>query len=956
MILFSNKNKVMKQRNYILPVCFLLCCVLPSIGQQHIVFNDSDTLKLDPSVRYGKLENGFTYYLRHNDEPKNEVYFEMVVKAGYFHENNQQQEYAHLLEHMGYKGTNHFPELAKYIHNLGGDTHAGTADIYTNYWAKSSRKNQEILNNSMKILEGWAQGIKLDPASIDVERGAILGEARTDNPYWEWYHETARKMVEQGSGHRKKDKETRIANIRNFNKDAFNQFYKDWYRPDLEAAIIIGDINIDSLEMEIKRLFTKLQMPENPKKSNLEVLGYNIKLDGQNRYKVYLDTIRQEPLLRIFSKSTNPGYNPKTRADFRNLLIQKVYEEILLARMSLMKQYSPLFTLSPIHDYADQQLYTLLISINFHEDSLLKMKQKFLKSMMAFRSINSDFTEKELKDAKEIVLKKMFLTNKFRNTNELAKKYRNHFVLGTAALAPEDEEQMVNELLAQIYLNDVEEAAIHYSDLTENIDFLYQSGSDTENLDFITIQNWLKELYNLDVEPFSPKVAVTSLKDVVKVSENNNKAVKTITKNQIGVTTVELSNGIKLVLKPTENSNYIEMRASRPNNVPIRNKKEYMTALIAPNAIQFAGGGPYTKFQIEEFSGGVDVQLNQKLERTEQLIIGKSRSDRFEHLLQLLWLYTQKPRMDEEAFKEWKIREQRTIKQGNPDRNMFFDSAIEKLRFPELPMPNSKYFDSLSMDEVYAAYHRWYSNFGEYTFVFTGGFEADTLLPILVKYLSVLPKGNVRAPKEHEMAIIPLKKISEVKHIKNISQAYIFLHFPVVSNTDTKTKVLVNLLGNAFQSRIWDRLRKGSYTPTVKVHLMDFKHGIYNFQISFDAETGKEETLIRWAMEELRELKQNGVDKEWFEKNLDLRISKYKHRFNSSRFWNDYLSEKVKNGESITAEFLEYEAILRHFITLEDFNKAAKELLSDRYLQKFVFLPMEYTPTSEVKVNKVKDH
>lgn len=940
----------MKQQNYLFLTCLLLCCSLQTIGQHHITTNDSDTLKLDPSVRYGKLENGFTYYLRHNNEPKNEVYFEMVVKAGYFHENNQQQEYAHLLEHLGYKGTNHFPELAKYIHNLGGDTHAGTADIFTNYWAKSSSENQEVLNNCMKILEDWAQGIKLDPTSIDVERGAILGEARTDNPYKEWLHETERTFIERGSGHRKKDKETRIANIRNFNKDAFNQFYKDWYRPDLEAAIIIGDINIDSLEMEIKRLFTKLQMPENPKKSNLEVLEYNIKLDGQNRYKVYLDTIRQEPLLRIFSKSPNPGYNPKTRANFKSLLTQKVYEEILLARMSALNQYRPLFTLSPNHRYADKQLYTLEISIKFHENSPLKMKQEFLKSMIVFRSINSGFTDKELEKAKEMVHQKLHPINKFKSTTELAAKYRNHFVFGSAALAPEEEEQMVNELLAQMSLNDVMEAAAQFGDLTKNTDFLYSSGSDTENLDFITIQNWLKESYSLDVEPFSPKVTVISLKDVVKVSDNNNKAVKNITKSQIGVTTVELSNGIKLVLKPTGNSNFIEMRASRPNNVPIRNKQEYITATIAPKAIQYAGAGPYTKFEIEEFSSGIDLQLIQKLERTEQLIVGKSSVDRIEDLLQLLWLYTQKPRMDEEAFKEWKIREQKIIKQGNPDRKMFFDAAIEKLRFPELPIVNSKYFDSLSMDEIYTAYQQWYSTFGGYTFILTGGFNEDALLPILVKYLSALPKGNVRKFKKQEKLIIPLKKISEVKHIDNISQAYIFLHFQAVSYTDTKTKVLVSLLGNALNSRIYDRLRKGSYSPFTKVELTDFEQGIYSFQIQFDAEIGEEDKLIQWALEEFSRLKENGVDEDWFKKNVNKRISKYDMRFSNSRFWNNYLSEKARSGESMSKEILEYGTYLKHFVTLEDLNKAAKELLSENYLQEFVFLPIENKPTSKFNV------
>lgn len=938
-LLFLQKN-VMTLRNYILLTCFLMCCVWSTIGQHNNTAETTDTIELDPSVRYGQLKNGFTYYIRHNNEPKNEVHFQMVVKAGSFHEDSLQTEYAHLLEHMGGTGTLHFPELRKHIRNLNGYNNASTSNLFTCYWMRSSSKNQKLSKDGLQIIRDWSQGIELDSTSIDVERGAVLGEMRMGNPYSEWLHGVIKTTIEQNSNFQKKDKsKLASSNIRNFNKDAFVRFYKEWYRPDLQAAIIVGDINVDSIETKIKRLFANLQMQENPKDASLPVLKHNIKLDGHNRFKTIIDTIfdRPRPFVYIFPKRTNPGYSPKTRYDFKNLLVQKVYQEIALTRVGNMnKQYRPLFSLAPKR-YANQQLYTMGISMSFYETTLPKMRAEFLKSMSVLRGVNSEFTEDELKNGKEMV-RQAYIENKFYETKALAVKYRNHFVLGTAAPPPALEKQLVNDLLDEINLNDVHKAAAHYGDLSSNTDFIFFAGPDTSTPDSTMIGNWLSEVSTMEVEPYKSIPSIPSLKGVLDLPAISPNAVRNITQNRIGVTTVDLANGVKLLLKPTDNSKFVKIRASRPNIVPLSNREEYLAAALSPRAIQFSGAGPYTKFQLSDFTG-IDVQLQQRLERTEQIITGRTRSNRVEDFFQLLYLYTQQPRQDKEAFQSWIGHEKRLIKQGHPNRNMFFSSVIDHIRYPELPLPNVDDLDQLSIDSIYTAYHRWYSNFEGYTFVITGNFDVDTLLPILIKYVAVLPGNNNSDSIEREIPIIPLKKVNEIRHISNINEAFVYLHFPVMAPTDTKTKVLVSLLSNALYSRIWDRLRKGTYSPGARVDLIDYRRGIYNFQVWFDVEIGKQDILIQWALDEYRELRESGVTEEWFKKNLNKHISNYDSRFSNSAFWNNYLSEKVRSGENLTTEILEYETFLKQFITLEDFNNAAKELLSEKYLQKFIFLP-----------------
>ena len=943
-----NRINSMKFRDYILSTYFLTCCALSAIGQQEISAQDSNNLKLDQAVRYGRLENGFTYYIRHNNEPKNEIYLQMVIKAGTFHEDSLQTEYAHLLEHMVMTRTLHFPELKKHIQYLGGYSNASTAGLYTYYWARFSSENKNLQSDGLQILRDWSQGIDLNLTSIDVQRGAVLGELRTDNPYREWLSKVTETAIEQSSGFYRKNKEASAANIRNFNKDAFIRFFKEWYRPDLEAAIIVGDINVDSVEIEIKRLFADLKIPKVPKDADLSVKEHTIKLDGSNQYIFHVDTINPKRRLQIITKRPYPGYRPKTRDNFKNLLVQKVYQEILLARVDHLQQYRPLFTLAPSHQYASHQLYTMKISMNFREATLPKMKLEFMKSIAAFRSINSGFLEDELKNAKEMV-RKTYSSNKHRDSEKLAKKYMHHFVLGSAAPAPELEKQLIHKLLDEINLSDLHKAAINYGDLSSNTNFLFFAGPDTVVPDSAMIQNWLSDVLTMEVKPFTPKPSISTLLDPIELPVSSPNAVKSNTKNQIDVTKVEFTNGIKLLLKPAGNSNFIKIHASRPNNVPLDNRLEYLAAALAPRAIQFAGVGSYSKFQLSEFTGDMDVQMIQKLEKDEQVIIGRSKSDRIEDFLQLLYLYTKQPRVDKVAFQVWKEREQMLIKRRHPNRNLFFTSAIDKIRFPEVHQPTIEDLNSLSMKSIYDAYHRWYTDLGGYTFVITGDFNVEELLPLLMKYLSVLPEGSSRDSIAGEGFAIPLKKINEIKHIENSSEADVFLYFPVIASTDTKTKILVSLLSNALNSRIKNRLRKGSYSPGAKGDLVDFKNGIYNFQIRFDAELGEHERLTRWALEEFRELRKNGVKKDWFTKNLNKRISNSDTRFNNSTFWYNYLSKKGRSGENMVTEILEYETFLKHFIKLEDLNKAAKELLCEKYLQKFIFLPQNAVPTSEIK-------
>lgn len=214
------------------------------------------------------------------------------------------------------------------------------------------------------------------------------------------------------------------------------------------------------------------------------------------------------------------------------------------------------------------------------------------------RNLNLGFTDNEFKTAKENV-RKIYQNKKSTSTKYLGDDYKNHFTLGTAAPEPSQKKQMISKILEEIKLEDVQNAAINYSNLKENTNFLYYTHPKFKAPDSSLLESWISEALTTKIEEFIPQDRINTLSDVVKLPLGDPNVIKSKTKSIIGVTTIDLKNDVKIILKPVGNSKTIKIRASRPNKIPFSNKQEYLMAAIAPKAIDFIGAGPYTKFQLK---------------------------------------------------------------------------------------------------------------------------------------------------------------------------------------------------------------------------------------------------------------------------------------------------------------------------------------------------------------------
>ncbi len=943
-------------RNSFLVMFLLLQSIMPVNGQRNAPYLTVDTLPLDPEVRYGKLANGFTYYIRRNNIPEGEIELHMVVKAGYYQEDKDQKEYAHLLEHVGAKATKHFPDIHSYFRSSGKYSHANTGQNYTAYYVKIPSGDKKVLQEGVLSVRDRAKDILMEQSVIDVQRGAVLGEMRTSDPYKDWLSRTIKKRVEKNTGFSSYTHEKYKKSIENFNREAFIRFYKDWYRPDLQAAIVVGDINVDSMEMHIKQIFSDLKKPVRPKNAQARVDAQTINLKGGNQYFSVKDTKREDFRVYIISKRPNYKYSPRNKSDYRKMLLQQLYREIMTPRGEYMigQRNSPISNFSAkyrANQMAGGQLWVNEVIVNFDMNDPKHIKKRFIDALVTRKRMHTGFTKKELTEAKTKVLKS-FSADRYESTSALAIRYKYHFTKGQAAPSPKDEKKLIIQLLDGIDLKVIQKFALDFVDLGKNTDFLFFKGKNVTIPSYDLIEKWVSDVNEMEVRPYTAdmqSITSASLKNITDIPLKEKNVIKHTSESLIDVTTIELRNNVKVILKPTAPggelfTNKVSLYAYRPFSMPFENRNDFLAATVSGKVVKHVGAGPFNTFELDQFMRDRGIQLNFNQTKSEQIINAHCQADHIEDFLNLLYLYIDKPKITPETFRDWKNHYKKQLKYGRRTSSAFFRDSIEALRFPDIPRMDLEDVNQLKKEKVHDVFNQLFSNFNGYTFILTGDFDKDQLTPILVKYLSAFPKGELQSSDTTNIPIFPLKKMNETIYLDNLNQALVRLSFPLKAPTDIKTKIILRLLAKALHTRIRDRLREGCYAPGANGHFVDTQKGLYEFIISFDSELSNLENMIRYAKEEFQSLRENGMDKQWFEKTVVTEEETFGKRieyFNyaSNNFWPGYLKEKLNNNEELILEVLQYKTLLEHFVSLEDVNAVAKKYLSEEFYQRFICLP-----------------
>lgn len=932
-------------RQYIIAIIFILNTLL-SYGQISRTKLPDKIIPLDSTVRFGKLDNGFTYYLKYNDHPKGEVVMKMIVKAGRFHEDEDQTEYAHLLEHVAVQDVEKYRDLVTVLKLNGIDHRAFTSRLATRYILHIPNSNQEKLNLGLTVLKQWAGSILIDSSRLDMHRGSILGELRSTDAYRDDLYNREGEIILRNTGFPPGDRNKSTENIKNLDINRLKDFYHDWYRPDLQAAIVVGSFNLDSLEKIIQNKFSKLTMPSNMRNTSKAIEKFDYQLTGENQYETIKDTLNTNWRLDIFSKRINYNFRYRSEEDYYTRILQNLYEYIITKRKTEYKrQYQPPFskysTRYATNGLASDQISLGLMSVELDQNPS-SIEEKIFEAVRADKIMHSNITLQELQEAQDKLESK--LVNADPNSIDLAQEYENHFIYQNAA--PSDSiRKDLTKLIKKVSRSEVQEFADVRRDLLRDSDFIFINVSKIFIPEKHKIERIIKKVYGSPIPNYqSPLKKIYSIEDVTPINE---KLKVQVAKNVVGVTTIRLGNNIKVLLKPTtpqtsDFKNRIELLGFQP----IRfngNVKFYNSQILSHNYASVAGTGWHNHFQIEQFKRDHDMLMHFGTDQSNYLIEGKFDRENLHEFFNLLFQYIKKPEEDPQAFNFWKktIRERispYSVKGGSG----FFHDQIEKIWNPKFPSFDENALNEISQKDLMQAYKKHFSNFDEYTFIITGDFKTSELIEEIAPYFYGLPVSGRHEGEKIEKWSTRLEKRSDTLYYKGIEQSFSELYLPVKIEPTIKNQVILDLVNTAFYERLVKVLRLDCYAPGAGGKWINLNERLYTFKIKFNSERGNESNMFSNSMKEIDNLKKAGVDDDWLESHVKYAKRRFTAQINSFgyfNFWPYFLKKHLEEGSDYQDYILKYPGILENFISLDEVNEAIDNYITKEHLQNFLVLP-----------------
>ncbi|WP_158994136.1 pitrilysin family protein [Mucilaginibacter sp. L196] len=897
-------------------------------------------LPLDPAVRTGKLPNGFTYYIRHNEEPKNRVVMYIVNNVGSVQEDEDQRGLAHFVEHMNFNGTTHFPhnELVNYLQKagvrFGADINAYTNYDETVYQLPLPSDKPDILKEGILIMHDWAQNATLDPGEIDKERGVVLEEKRLGKGAQERMQRVFLPIILNNSRYAVRVPIGLDTVLDNFKRPIIARFYKDWYRPDLQALIIVGDINVDSLEKVVKRTFIDLKNPIHERTRT----KYNVPLDGKNKFIAVTDKEMTSTLAEVIIKHKMPPL--KTESDYRRSIVQDLFNQMLEGRYNeLSNQADPPFL------NGNAGIYRFMGGLDSYSVNVNAKPQELERGFKAVwreteRVKRFGFTSTELERAKTAYLGELDerLQEKDKtNSENYVREYQAYFLTNIAAPGIVAEAALIRKDMPEVTLTDVNTLAAAYI-VPSNRDILIEAPEkDKSNLpDEATVNTWLLSVQQEDIQPYKDNVTSLTLLNSLPVSGT----IIAETKNKtINVTTLTLSNGVKVILKPTDFKNDdIRFSAFAPGGTSLYTDADYQSAANAAGIISASGVGNYTPDQLDKYLEGKRLGVKPYINEHFEGINGGSTTKDLEIAMQMIYAYFTEPRKDNAIFKGIIDRNKASlINRANDPKSVFNDTISAVLGNYNIrrTAPTAEKLDQINLDKVYIIYKERFSDASNLTFTFVGSIDTNTIRPLLEKYLGSLPSTNSHAETKDLNINIPTGRIEKIVYKGSEPKSTVLLVYSGKFDYNLENKVKLDALKEALEIRLLQRLREdesGVYSPGVYVQTTKIPQERYSFIIQFGCAPQNVDKLIASALDEITKLKTDGPLPENVDKWRAETKATMETQLKSNNFWFNYLNEKLQNKDDLN-EINGYSALLDQVSPAGLKDMANKYLSGDNYIR-----------------------
>lgn len=902
-------------------------------------------LPIDPNVITGKLPNGLTYYIRNNGLPKNLATLMLVNKVGSVLESDAQRGATHFVEHMAFNGTRNFPksDLTAYLNSRGpgnGPDQTATASFdETVYQLTVPTDTASIFDKGFKLLADWAGNITFDAADIEAERAKIINEINTTgNTVQERIQKQSMPFLLKNSRYASRFPIPDAEAFKKLSAGEIKKFYHDWYRPDLQAIVVVGDFDVKRVEQLIKDNFSALK---NPAPEKPRTMYARVPNSGTS---VNFITDKEFPYEEAQIIVTQPLTPVKTTADFMQNIRISLFNQMLGARISDVASQNKTLLLGAQASYGPfygrQNAFATVVAAR--TGSL----QPALTAVVAEveRARKFGFTLTELERAKQNAL--LSVSNLYQNKDNTysanyISQYIQNFLTGDPITGIDYEYNYYTDNVGKITLDEVNTLAAKFMSVQNRMINITAPESEKSKLpDENTLLTWINNA-GKDVtayvdetdEPFMDKAPAPG------------KVVKTEQDSVIYITKLTLSNGVKVILKPTTfTDNQILINGYGFGGTSLAPAQDYASATLADKLISNSGVGNLTQQQVNKRLSSKQVNISPYISDITQGVTGSSTPADFEYAMQLLHLYFTSPRKDATVWQDLINQSKASIAKKATDPLSAYQDTIALIlnnhnpRALEITADN---LNSASIDKAYDFYKNRFADASNFTFTFIGSFKVEQIIPFIEAYLGSLPSTHKNETYKNLGLHPQAGQITKTVTVGNSDKASVQLTYSGVYDYNEANNVQMDALEEVLNLRLDSALTEklGAFSPGAKISYTKIPEGRYEATIYFDATPSEAYKLTNLALNEINSIKQNGaLDKEVKTFTLtDARDTQRHYRENI--FWAGYLSTSAQNQDD-PHKILEHIQGLEQ-VTPQSVKDAANKYLSGANLIKLTLLPQK---------------
>lgn len=892
----------------------------------------------DPNVKIGKLDNGLTYYIRKNSKPEKKVDLRLVLNAGSILENDQQVGLAHFLEHMVFNGTKTFPknELIDYLQSIGvkfgQHLNAYTSFDETVYFLPIPADDPVKLDKGFQILEDWAFNANLEGQDIDDERGVVIEEYRTSlGAEDRMMHKYLPKMM-YNSMYAKRLPIGTKENLETFKHDEIRQFYKDWYRPDLMAVIVVGDIDVNEMEQKIKNHFGSYKNPKNaPTRKSFEIPNHK-----ETFVSIITDKEATDANIRILYKDLKNSKPSTTIGDYRNDLIEGLFGQMINARLAeYTNDANPPFTYG--YSYyggmygRDKDAYQSF-AMTAEDKQLEAIKTLAIENE---RAKKFGFTQSELDRVKTLYLsyyEKAYNDRDKNNSSAYLGQYQTNFLKGEAIPSMEYEYNLVKELLPTITLKETNDLIKNY--IRDENRVIILTGPEKEGLKTPTESEVLAALdvSKIEITPYQDVVvAETLIRNEIKPG----KVVKTTKNQKLGTTTLELSNGAKVTYKKTDFKNdEVLFRGVSFGGFNLVDTKTYKSIYLATDAVPQAGISGMDQNALTKFNTGKLYSVYPFVGGTTEGFYGNSTPKDLPFLFESIYAYFTDLNFDEKAYESEMNKSKSYYANMMSQPESYFSKEVSDFmyghneRYFSFP-PTEKDWQATNYKKAYELYKERFADASDFEFFFVGNITDDEMKTLSETYIASLPSLN-RKETYKDSRSRPIKGIHKKEVFKgDDDKATVRISYTGETTYSDKENLAMQALGEILTIKLIEELREkegGVYGASARGSLNKLPYGSYSFSIGYPTNPASADKLIDLTLKEVEKIQKNGPELKDLEKFKEGEMTDYTKYLKENRYWLNVLNEGFTKQEN-PEKALDFEKDLRA-LTAKDIQDAANKYLN----------------------------